>query len=469
MLKEIRIALIAICLIVALIGCENVNPVSPTDMDEPTRMGELKSDTALTPASSKESGIQILGYKVAEVVMGAPSFVEDEEETGDVLAATHADEPGGSETIDLSLEEGRHIPQGCNVAIFANGKNIGSATAKENMTEATILIPAEDLPDGSVTLVISIVCNDVVAASTALTIERPTISSPADLLLIDSDDDDDEKGGDDEEDDEDFLEIDDVYLGDTLREVILEFENHANAYSSVKENVIIAIDGKEYVIVRYDENGDKVTLILRKDLPAGKKVTVIYNGEGGLEGRPGGEPVEEFEFTFTTPEAEVLTIREAIAARSSTVIPKGLYRSGSTLLTALDHFGYKVSEWSRQILSNPAFPVEKEEGETEVVFVTADDLGLQAGFTGSDVIAATLAAGYTLLPPETGPQERLIYPDQPDNEVVLIVSIPVYNPITKQTYLFFVAREDGVSPGRWITAIEVGSEVGYILFAVGAK
>ena len=184
------------------------------------------------------------------------------------------------------------------------------------------------------------------------------------------------------------------------------------------------------------------------------------------------EKVEEFELTFTTPEAEeeALTVREAIAARSSTFIPKGLYRSGSTLLTGLIHFGYRVSDWSRQSLSNPAFPVEQEVGETEVAFVTAADLGLVPGnYTAQDIAPAVAAAGYRPLPPETAAQMRLLYPDQPDQEVVVVVSSPIFNPTTQKVYLQMLGREDNVAAGLWVTSLEINGtlKVGYTLFAVG--
>lgn len=457
---KIRIAFIAFLSVLglAVLGCENSNPITPTTV------GELKSDDAVT-ASDAKSGVQLISYGEAELIPGAPSLLKEQEEVQEIESFKQVDKPGGNEIVRFEMVDGYHIPRGCDIILLANGKNIGTITTSKNLSYGNIRLEDGDLPDGRVTITMQIACNGETAATAEVTIDRPDGSS--NVLLIDNDDEDDEE----DEDEEVLIQIDDVYMGDNPKHAILEFENRINATSSVKKNVTVEDeDGRDYDVVDYDESDRLVTLILRKDLPAGKEITVSYNGRGGLKGRSGGEKVEEFEFEFTTPEEEVLNIREAIAIQASTIVPNGLYRAGTTLIIAMEHFGYKVSALSRQILSNFAFPVERDEGETEVVFIRSTDLGLQPGkYTGSDVIAAVTAAGYSLLPPETAPQSRLLYPDQPSPEVVLFISIPVPNPTDGKNYLFFLGREDHVAPGKWLTAIPVSGTINYSLLAVGKK
>lgn len=464
MLKEVRIVLSLIAVLFAgfVVGCENSNPIHPTTV------GELKSDAVSVTASDAKSGVQLISYGEAELVPGAPSLLKEEEEVQEIESFKQVDKPGGNEVVRFEMVDGYHVPRGCDIILLANGKNIGTITAPKNLSYGNIRLEDGDLPDGRVTITMQIVCNGETAATSEVTIDRPDGSS--NVLLIDNNDDEDDDENDEDEDEEE-LRIDDVYLGDNPKHVILKFENRINATSSVKRNVSVEDeDGRDYDVVDYDENDRLVTLILRKDLPAGKEITVSYNGRGGLKGRSGGEKVEEFEFEFTAPEEEVLSIREAIAIQASTIVPNGLYRAGTTLIIAMEHFGYKVSNFSRQILSNFAFPVERDEGETEVVFIRSTDLGLQPGkYTGSDAIAAVTAAGYTLLPPETAPQSRLLYPDQPSPEVILFVGTPVHNPADSKNYLFFLGREDHNAPGKWLTAIPVSGTINYSLLAVGKK
>ena len=456
---------------VYIIGCgDSVNPLSPKSSDV-TTVGELKE----SDVNTKTKGIEIVGYEVAEVVPGAPSLlIEDEEEEESIMALSHVDEPGGSEDFRIVMKGGYHIPKGCDIEFIVDGEDIGSVTAPKNFTEVTARVSADDLPAGEVTITVEIVCDGTTAASAEITIDRPSDSRSSSLLLISNDDEDeDEENEDDEDEDEEqkTLRADDAYLGDSTRHVVVEFEDDINASSRVKENVTILSNDTDldYRIVSYGENGFKVTFITRKDLPAGE-YTISYNGKGGLKGRPNGEPVEEFEFTFTVEEEE-LTIREAIATRTSVIIPKGLYRAGSTFLTGLIHFGYKVSKWTKQSLESPAFHTEKEEGETEVWFVTRDEIGLKAGDTALDLlILVAVSTKYNMVPAETAAQMRLLYPDQPDGQVVVVASSPIYNPTTGKSYLQMLGREDSVALGLWLTSLEVNASLdGYTLFAVGKK
>lgn len=468
MLKEIRIALSLLSLFVILglvIGCGNSNPITTTTV------GELKS--ASNASQGQGQAVKILdGYKVAEIVPTAPKLLIDKKkEEEEIMTLSHSDDPGGDETFLLVMKEGYYILEGCDVNVLVNGsKDLGSATAPENLSEVPLQVEDRFLPSGKVTLTVRIICDGEVRVTGEITIDRPA-ASPHFLFIGD---DDEEKNKDDEDDEEEeeeeTLRADDAYLGDSRKEVVVEFEDWINATSSSKDNVTIEDeDGVDYRIISYDENGCLVTFVLRKDLPAGE-ITISYNGRGGLKGRPGGEKVEKFEFEFTVEEEEALTIREAIAAQASTTVAKGLYRAGTTFLIALNEFRYEVSRFSRQVLSNPAFPVEREEGETEIVFISSTDLGLQPGkYTGSDVISAVTAAGYSLLPPETAPQSRLLYPNQPNNQVVLFVSTPVPNPTDGKNYLFFLGREDNKALGQWLTAIPVTGAINYSLLAVGRR
>lgn len=462
MLKLKRVVSISSLLVVLLslfvAGCGNSNPLNPTTV------GELKSDNSTVVANVPGvEGPRLVSYETAELIPSGPSLVK--EKKNEIESFTHIDEVGGNEDFHFVMAKGYHVPKGCDMNFVLNGKNVGSVTAPENLTEGTIRLENEDFPAGTVTVTMNILCDGEVTASATLTLTRPddVTSNP---LLISKDDKSDDEDDNDEEEEE--IRADDAYLGDDRRSVTVEFEDWVNASSASKDNVVITDEnGREYRIVSYDENNRFVTFALRQDLTPGE-YCISYNGKGGLEGRPGGEPVEKFEFEFIVEE-EPLTIREAIFGRASVIIPKGLYRSGQTFLTGLIHFGYKVSPWTRQSLANPGFLVEREEGDTEVWIVSATTLGLIPGqYTAADIAPAVAAAGYRQLPPETASQMRLLYPDQPDQETLVVVSSPIFNPMTQKVYIQMLGREDNVAPGLWVTSLEINNtlKVGYTLFAV---
>lgn len=468
-LGRVRFVLLFIGLIsvITALGCESVNPVDPAPSAELATVGELKKqgqegndDNSLATAT----GPQLVSYGVAEVVPGAPELLLIQETNEDIKSFEHVDDIGGNELFRFEMADGRHVPKGCNLKFTANGENIGSLIVPKNLTYGNIRLLDSDLPTGEITIVMSIVCNGTVAATIEAVIDRPATTNPSNILLIG---DGDNSNNDDEQT---LLEAYDAYLGNNRRYVVVEFEDLVDVTNSARQNVSVVSQDTNinYPVVSFDEKMDTVIFIVRKDLPAGE-YAIAYNGQGGLRGRTDRKKVKKFKFAFTVEE-DLPNIKDAIASRSSVVIPHGLYAAGSTLLIALDHFKYKVSDWTRGSLSNPAFNVEDAKGETEVLFVTGTDIGLVPGhYTSRDIISAVVGAGYSLLPAETAAQLRLIYPDQPNNQVVVMVSAPISNLITGQQYLQMLGREDHVAPGLWLTSLEINGvhKLRYSLFAVG--
>ena len=97
-------------------------------------------------------------------------------------------------------------------------------------------------------------------------------------------------------------------------------------------------------------------------------------------------------------------------------ITLGTHTSGVSLLVALLEGQCEVSQWSRQALGNPSFPVVAAETTVDIVVVSMLELGFAADeFATIDAIyARAKQMGFEACPVETAPQLRLQFLDQPN-------------------------------------------------------
>jgi len=124
----------------------------------------------------------------------------------------------------------------------------------------------------------------------------------------------------------------------------------------------------------------------------------------------------------------------------------GLHKTADLYREALTQAGFKISDWTRDILGKPQFTVATEETEVNLVVVSVADLGFPKGATRAQIYTRAKQLGLKLCPPEVGPALRLQYSDQPQGEWLLIAMEPISGP-DGSPYVFCVGHGDS---GRWL-------------------
>lgn len=92
---------------------------------------------------------------------------------------------------------------------------------------------------------------------------------------------------------------------------------------------------------------------------------------------------------------------------------------------AIQKAGGRVGDWAKDIMGKPAFTVSDQPTDIDLIIVTVAELGFPKGATRKDIYAKAQSLGLSLCPPEVGPQLRLQYMDQPNNEYLLIGMEPI--------------------------------------------
>lgn len=87
--------------------------------------------------------------------------------------------------------------------------------------------------------------------------------------------------------------------------------------------------------------------------------------------------------------------------------------------------GMAISTSPVDVLYHPTFTVAPEPTEVTLVVVSVGELGFLDGALLADIYASAKKRGLELCPPEVGPQLRLQYPDQPEDECLIIAMEPI--------------------------------------------
>jgi len=119
---------------------------------------------------------------------------------------------------------------------------------------------------------------------------------------------------------------------------------------------------------------------------------------------------------------------------------------------------FNITGCADDILENPAFTVATEEIEVDLVKVTVAELGLKKGARRDQVYERVKEIGLNLCPPEVGPQLRLQYLDQPNEELVLIGIEPIADS-DGDLNVFNVTRG-----GLWLRLASSGGNPGSVCF-----
>ncbi|MFA5355628.1 MAG: hypothetical protein WC302_02800 [Candidatus Paceibacterota bacterium] len=101
------------------------------------------------------------------------------------------------------------------------------------------------------------------------------------------------------------------------------------------------------------------------------------------------------------------------------------FKTADDFRKSLKDNGFKISDWANYILGKLAFTAATEATEVDLVRVTVAELGFEKGARRDQIYDRAKEFGLELCPPEVGPQLRLQYKDQPNNEWILVGMEPI--------------------------------------------
>jgi len=124
---------------------------------------------------------------------------------------------------------------------------------------------------------------------------------------------------------------------------------------------------------------------------------------------------------------------------------------------ALDREEIDINEWANYILGKPDFTAVTQKIELNLVKTTARELGFKIKVRCNQIFSRAKELGLELCPAEVGPQLRLQYKDQPNNEYPLLIAMKPIAGSDGNLEVFSVVRS--VS-GLWLGTIGYGCSLG---------
>ncbi len=128
-------------------------------------------------------------------------------------------------------------------------------------------------------------------------------------------------------------------------------------------------------------------------------------------------------------------------------ITLGTHKDAKSLKKDLERNGFRVSDWSADIMTKPAFTLASEETKIDLVNVSVGELGFTKATPLRDIYARAIELGLKLCPAETGPQLRRQHADQPNGEW-LRVAMEAITASDGYPRIFHVAHDNF---GRWLS------------------
>jgi hypothetical protein len=95
-------------------------------------------------------------------------------------------------------------------------------------------------------------------------------------------------------------------------------------------------------------------------------------------------------------------------------------KSRDQLIEELDAAGIQISQYALEMLRSQDFRPDKKSETANLIRLTVGDLGFQNGATTDQIYARAQELGLELCPPDTGPNYRLKYLNQPMGEYIYI-------------------------------------------------
>ena len=116
------------------------------------------------------------------------------------------------------------------------------------------------------------------------------------------------------------------------------------------------------------------------------------------------------------------------------------------LIAEMEAAHINISDYAKSMMENPDFVTGKNKEEATLIRLTVADLGFKTSATTDQIYERAQTLGLELCPPDTGPNYRLKYKDQPLNEWVRIgmkqIAVSGGHPL-----VFYLGRHDG---GLWL-------------------
>lgn len=100
-------------------------------------------------------------------------------------------------------------------------------------------------------------------------------------------------------------------------------------------------------------------------------------------------------------------------------------KTKAEFVNAIEQQGSGVGDFAKDIMSKAEFVVSNKEAKEDLIILTVKALGFPSGATVKEIFERAKSLGLELCPPETGPQLRLQYPEQPIGEWCRIGMEPI--------------------------------------------
>ena len=117
-------------------------------------------------------------------------------------------------------------------------------------------------------------------------------------------------------------------------------------------------------------------------------------------------------------------------------------KTKAEFVNAIEQQDSGVGDFAKDIMSKAEFVVSNKEAKEDLIILTVKALGFPSGATVKEIFERAKSLGLELCPPETGPQLRLQYPEQPIGEWCRIGMEPISDS-GGDPDLFIVLRNDG--------------------------
>jgi hypothetical protein len=117
--------------------------------------------------------------------------------------------------------------------------------------------------------------------------------------------------------------------------------------------------------------------------------------------------------------------RQSASADTWKTISLGTFKSSFAMFDALDAAGIEIGDQATEVMHRPAFTISNMKTNTQLVVLSAADLGSGERVPLGEFYARARKLGYELCPPEVVAQLRLQYQDQPVGEFLNIAMEPI--------------------------------------------
>ena len=106
-------------------------------------------------------------------------------------------------------------------------------------------------------------------------------------------------------------------------------------------------------------------------------------------------------------------------------------KSAKELIQEMHEAGINISNYAKDILQNPEFTTEKASEQATLIRLTVADMGFSKTATTDQIYERAKEFGLELCPPDTGPNYRLQYQNQPEGEWLDVGMKQITDPVSR--------------------------------------